>query len=148
VRQQAKEKDIALLLQIPRTLQPVQVDPERISQVISNLLANALKFTERGQIIVRVQPLVAGTTVRRWRAPAGGAVQVSVSDTGVGIAPEAMDKLFQRFYQGMYTLQNKPKGTGLGLAICQEIVHHYGGIIWAESTPDVGSTFHFTLPVS
>jgi DNA-binding response OmpR family regulator len=71
---------------------------------------------------------------------------VSVADTGVGIPVEEMSRLFERFQQVGDTLRDKPKGTGLGLAICREIVTHYGGVIWAESSPGVGSTFYFTMP--
>jgi CheY-like chemotaxis protein len=72
---------------------------------------------------------------------------VAVADTGVGIAPEDHDTVFEQFRQAGNTLTDKPRGTGLGLPICREIVEHHGGRIWVESTLGVGSTFAFTLPV-
>jgi CheY-like chemotaxis protein len=75
-------------------------------------------------------------------------VLVSVADTGIGIAPENHQRIFQKFSQVGDTLRDRPQGTGLGLAICKEIVEHYGGRIWFESEPGKGSTFFFTLPVA
>ena len=72
---------------------------------------------------------------------------LAVADTGVGIAPEDHDTVFEQFRQAGATLTDKPRGTGLGLPICREIVEHHGGRIWVESTLGVGSTFAFTLPV-
>jgi signal transduction histidine kinase len=108
-------------------------DRDRLLQVVTNLLSNAVKFTERGGITCTEET-------------SGGTVKVSVTDTGIGIAPEDMPMLFRRFIRLSDTLADKPKGTGLGLSICKEIVEHHGGKIWAESQPGKGSTFCFTLP--
>jgi signal transduction histidine kinase len=147
IREELQEKGIALTIAVPDNLPRLVVDPRRIVQVIANLLSNAVKFTEHGEIAVTAQPLAAGTIVHGWQAPVGGAVLVIVRDTGIGIAASELDNIFQRFYQVSDMLCNKPKGTGLGLAICQEIVNHYAGILWVESTVGEGSTFYCALPV-
>jgi signal transduction histidine kinase len=146
IREEAEEKGLTLTVEVPENLPRLMVDPRRIVQVLSNLLSNAVKFTAEGEIALTVQPLAGGTEIHEWQAPGEGAVLTSVRDTGIGIPAAEMDKIFTRFYQVSDMLCNKPKGTGLGLAICQEIVNHYQGAIWVESTVGVGSTFTFTLP--
>jgi signal transduction histidine kinase len=146
VREEAHEKGLTLAAEVPEDLPTLVVDPRRVVQVLSNLLSNAVKFTEQGEITLKVQALAGGTEIHDWQVPPGGGVLVSVRDTGIGVPASEMDKIFTRFYQVSDNLCNKPKGTGLGLAICQEIVHHYQGTIWVESTVGVGSTFCFALP--
>lgn len=146
-RTEASEKGLLVRLDLEHHLPPLKGDPERIGQVVSNLLSNALKFTERGEIALVARFLPGGEPAGDWLTPPQGAVLISVSDTGIGMAPVAVAELFQRFHQGGDLLHNKPQGTGLGLAISREIVRHYGGEIWAESTLGVGSTFYFTLPL-
>ena len=109
-------------------------DRDRLIQVVINLISNAIKFTPAGH----------DHDQRRARTRAG--VMVSVADTGVGIAPEDQDKVFEQFGQAGDTLTDKPRGTGLGLPICREIVEHHGGRLWLESEVGAGSTFRFTLP--
>jgi signal transduction histidine kinase len=111
-------------------------DRDRLIQVLINLISNAVKFTPEGAI-----------TIIAWHDAAEGVVQVAVSDTGVGIAPEDQVKVFEPFGQAGDTLPGHPHGTGLGLPICREIVEHHGGRIWVESRLGAGSTFQFTLPV-
>jgi signal transduction histidine kinase len=111
-------------------------DRDRLIQVVINLISNAVKFTPAGSI----------TCGARLDGP-GSAVVVSVSDTGVGIAPEDHATVFEQFGQAGDTLTDKPRGTGLGLAICREIVEHHGGRLWLESEVGRGSTFAFTLPI-
>ena len=82
------------------------------------------------------------------RAGKDGELVVSVTDSGIGIAPADQPKVFEKFKQVGDTLTDKPKGTGLGLPICKEIVEYHGGRIWVESEPGHGSTFSFTLPVA
>ncbi len=151
MRALAEQKGLALEIDLPPegSLPALMADPDRIRQVIVNLLSNAIKFTPEGWIEVSVSSLAPGEGLRDWRVPPDGfgGVLVSVTDTGVGIPEEEMPRLFQRFQQVGDTLRNKPKGTGLGLAICREIVTHYGGTIWAESSLGVGSTFYFALPL-
>jgi signal transduction histidine kinase len=110
-------------------------DPDRLQQVLSNLLDNATKFTRAGTITFR-----AGREHNK--------VRVSVSDTGVGIANEHQELIFEKFQQVGNTLTDKPKGTGLGLAICREIVEHHGGRLWVESSLGEGSTFFVELPIA
>ena len=110
----------------------IQGDRDRLLQVLINLIANAVKFTEQGSITCRAS--VSGNTLT-----------VSVIDTGCGIRPEDQALVFETFKQVGDTLTDKPQGTGLGLPICKEIIEHHGGRLWVESEPGVGSTFGFTL---
>lgn len=146
----AIEKALPIRVEVTPGILTVYADPDRIIQVLTNLLSNAIKFTEQGEVSVTACPLAPGEEAHGWSAPAGspGGALVAVRDTGIGIPAEAMPRLFQRFQQIGDTLRDKPRGTGLGLAICREIVTHYGGVIWAESTVGVGSTFSFTLPLA
>ena len=113
----------------------VVCDGDRVTQALVNLVGNALKFTAPGGSVT----LSARTT--------NGSVQVSVRDTGRGIPQSELSAIFDRFHQVDPDDARQNAGTGLGLAITQRIVHAHGGTIWAESTRDVGSTFHFTLPL-
>ncbi len=145
-----KGKALELEIQTPDDRLLLSADLSRIRQLLYNLLTNAIKFTSKGKIALTVQKLSPGEFVHGWNAPleGEGGVLCVVSDTGVGIAAENMPRLFQRFQQVVTNaLTDKPTGTGLGLVICREIVGHYGGAIWAESTPGVGSAFSFTLPL-
>jgi PAS domain S-box-containing protein len=129
----AESKRLALVAEISPEVGPITSDRRRVEQVLLNLLSNAIKFTERGQVRV-----VSGT--------AAGAVRISVADTGVGIRPEDMGKLFQPFRQLDTGLTRQHEGTGLGLAICRRLVERLGGTISVESEAGKGSTFSFTLP--
>jgi len=122
------ERDIAPDLPI------VTGDQDRLIQVVINLISNAVKFTDQGSI---------KCSARRD----DGDLVVSVTDSGIGIAPADQPKVFEKFKQVGDTLTDKPKGTGLGLPICKEIVEYHGGQIWVESAPGQGSTFSFTLPI-
>jgi signal transduction histidine kinase/DNA-binding response OmpR family regulator len=128
-------KGLTLVKQIAPDLPVVSGDRDRLVQVVINLISNAVKFTDAGSVACRAE--------RR-----GNDVVVSVTDTGMGIAPADQPKVFERFKQVGDTLTDKPKGTGLGLPICREIVEHHGGRIWVESEPGRGSTFSFSLPTS
>jgi len=120
---------------IPRTLIG---DDQRIAQVITNLLGNAIKFTpENGSIAIAARLAGKGNGIYK--------LQVSVSDTGIGISPEQQGKLFTSFEQAELCTTRKYGGTGLGLAISKSIVEMMGGSIWAESEPGKGSTFTFTI---
>ena len=123
-------------LRVAAGLPKVRIDRDRLVQVIVNLLNNAAKFTDEG-----VVQLAA-------RAANDDAVEISVTDTGVGIPVEDVARVFDKFHQVTKTdtLEDKPKGTGLGLAISRQIVEHYGGRIWVESEFGKGSRFAFTLP--
>ncbi|HEU5089543.1 MAG TPA: ATP-binding protein, partial [Roseiflexaceae bacterium] len=122
------EKDVALHLPI------LEADRVRVRQILLNLISNAAKFTEQGTITVRAQPL-------------HGSVLVQVQDTGIGIAPEHLDMVFEEFRQIEGDISRRYEGTGLGLAICRKLVELHGGKLWVESTLGKGSTFSFALPV-
>ena len=102
--------------------------------MVINLISNAVKFTDSGSITC-----AAGLR--------NGEIVVSVTDSGIGIAPADQPKVFEKFKQVGDTLTDRPKGTGLGLPICKEIVEYHGGRIWVESEIGKGSTFSFALPV-
>lgn len=116
-------------------------DAQKIRQVLVNLLSNAVKFTDRGKVEVLVQASKSKSADDSYE------VHFSVKDTGIGISQTALDKLFQPFAQADSSITKKYGGTGLGLAISKRLVEMMGGQIWAESTPDLGSTFHFTVIV-
>jgi PAS domain S-box-containing protein len=112
----------------------VQADPMRLRQILSNLINNGAKFTEAGGE-VSVDAVVEGSLVN-----------ITVTDTGLGIAPEECVRIFDKFYQVGFTPVGVREGTGLGLAICKQLVEMQGGKIWVESEPKKGSRFYFTLP--
>lgn len=130
----AKEKNLVLTSEVEASLPVMKFDRDRIAQVLTNVLSNAIKYTDRGTIslIVREE---------------GPFVHVSVKDTGPGIKKEDLKRLFLPFVQ-LDGWQNKKKGgSGLGLSISKDIVVAHGGKIWAESKPGEGSSIHFTLPL-
>jgi two-component system, NtrC family, sensor kinase len=133
VRERAGRRGIALQMNVDNRLRQIQADERKVRQVVLNLLSNAIKFTpEGGRIEVAA-------------VPKDGLVEVSVSDTGVGIAPEDQDAIFEEFRQ-VGTADKKAEGTGLGLTLCRKFVELHGGRIWVKSQVGVGSTFTFTIP--
>jgi GAF domain-containing protein len=135
VRERAGRRAIALHTNIDRQLGEIRADERKIRQVVLNLLSNAIKFTpEGGRIEVRAEPR-------------GGSVEVSVTDTGVGIAAEDQEAVFEEFRQ-VGTAAKKVEGTGLGLTLCRKFVELHGGRIWVESQVGEGSTFTFAIPVA
>jgi signal transduction histidine kinase len=130
----AAEKKLDLRVEVPKDLPTGKGDAQRIVQVILNLVGNAIKFTDEGEI--RVNVAVADETF-----------VASVSDTGSGIAAVDQKKIFEEFHQADGSSTRKKGGTGLGLSISKKIIEMHGGRIWAESTLGKGSTFHFTLPI-
>lgn len=134
LRPQAEEGGICLMVDLPDAPLVLRMDAQRIGQVLINLIGNALKFTEPGgQISVSARH-------------EGTAIRCEVKDTGIGIAPEDIPKLFQRFSQ-LESGVKQGKGTGLGLSISKALVEAHGGTIGVNSEPRRGSTFWFTLPV-
>ncbi|MCE9647585.1 MAG: PAS domain-containing protein [Chloroflexi bacterium] len=134
-----KDRPVELKKLIEPDLPTVRADAIRIRQVMINLISNASKFTDEGDIVVEVG-LKPGPTGRNE-------VQVSVTDTGAGISEQDQAKLFQAFSQVDDSPTRKTGGTGLGLSICQHLVNMHGGRIWVESTVGKGSTFYFTIPL-
>lgn len=130
-----QESGVELECTIEADLPPVLGDRDRMIQVVINLLSNAAKFTEAG--IVKLGARVEDETL-----------VVEVADTGVGVPPDEVVLIFDKFRQLGNTLTDKPKGTGLGLPICKEIVEHHNGRIWVESVVGEGSVFAFSLPIS
>ncbi len=112
-------------------------DPTRIQQVLTNLVGNALKFTERGHVFVAVR--------EDSRAEGSTTLHFSVTDTGIGIPPEKHDAIFEAFRQADGSTTRRFGGTGLGLTISATLVRLMGGRLWVESEPGAGSTFHFTV---
>ncbi len=136
----AFQKDLEIVCHVhPQVPDVIQGDPNRLQQIIVNLIGNAIKFTEQGQIVVRVKPTV-GDMGQSF-------LQFSVIDTGVGIPQDKQDLIFESFSQADSSTTRKFGGTGLGLSICSRFVQMMGGRIWVESEPGHGSTFHFTVSV-
>ncbi|MDW8398912.1 MAG: ATP-binding protein [Acetobacteraceae bacterium] len=138
---QAEEKGLRLLFHItPRTPRRLLADPRLLRELVLNLAGNAVKFTETGSVVVALdaEPDEAGDALR---------LRLEVTDTGIGIAPEAQKRIFESFTQADATIMNRYGGTGLGLAICRRIAEGLGGTIGVESAPGAGSTFRCTLPL-
>ncbi len=112
----------------------IAVDPMRLKEVFYNLLGNAVKFTpEGGNITLETQEN-------------GQLVRITVADSGIGIPPDQLEQIFEKFYQVGFATSGVREGTGLGLAISKRLIEMHGGSIWIESTPGSGSRFHFTVP--
>ena len=136
--QKAHEKGLEFLAHVaPGIPEHLLGDPLRLGQVLTNLVNNAVKFTEKGEI--RLDIALQERTGEKVE------LQCSVRDTGMGMTPEQSAKLFQPFTQADMSTTRKHNGTGLGLTICRRLVELMGGKIWLESTPGEGSTFHFTV---
>jgi signal transduction histidine kinase len=134
VKRSSAEEGKRLQMSVDERLGEVRADERKIRQVVLNLLSNAIKFTpEGGRIEVTAMPK------DRF-------VEVSVSDTGVGIAPEDQEAVFEEFRQ-VGTAEKKAEGTGLGLTLCRKFIELQGGKIWVVSQVGVGSTFTFAIPV-
>jgi CheY-like chemotaxis protein len=135
--EKVKEKRIELIVDIdPEVPHQVIADPMRLKQVLSNIIANAFKFTHQGEIEITIKKLL--------ETPETTELLFSIKDSGIGIDPALHEKLFDAFSQADGSTTRKYGGTGLGLTICKKIVHMMGGEIWVESTPGKGSRFSFT----
>jgi signal transduction histidine kinase len=130
----AADKKLAFKLELAPELPPGHGDGRRLTQVLINLVGNAIKFTDTGEVAIKAEAH-------------NGAFHVSVRDTGPGISSADQARLFQEFQQADNAITKKKGGTGLGLAISKRIIEMHGGRIWVESQPGQGSTFTFTLPV-
>ena len=131
MQQTVELKGSTLTMDVPEDLPVIRGDRDRLTRAFANILINAIKFTSEGRISVAAQ-------VR------DGELLTSVSDTGIGIPENAIDKIFDRFYK----VDTASSGTGLGLPMAKEIIEMHGGRIWAESKEGRGSTFSFTIPVN
>jgi two-component system sensor histidine kinase/response regulator len=154
-------REVTLQSHIPPDLPPILGDAKRMRQVMLNLLANAIKFTEHGSVIISAEPVADEHGVELHRAHTVGETQsaspetrqsascvaVSVRDTGVGIPASQLEWVFEEFSQ-VHDQRSREKGTGLGLAIARRLVEAHHGRIWVESVPGQGSTFTFTLPIA
>jgi signal transduction histidine kinase len=135
VRERATRRELTLNVAIDAGVATVRADERKIKQVLLNLLSNAIKFTrEGGRITVQA-------------TPGNGCVQVSVRDTGIGIAPEDQGAVFEEFRQ-VGSSAAKQEGTGLGLALCRKFIGLHGGKIWIDSEVGKGSAFTFALPIT
>jgi PAS domain S-box-containing protein len=135
VAPQASQKGLQLQIALPASLPPVLADPERLRQILLNLVGNAVKFTEHGSVIVRA-------------AAHEGSVAISVADTGIGIPPDELPHIFEAFRQVDSRLARRHGGAGLGLAIAQKLAALMDGEISVASCPGEGSTFTLTLPAA
>ncbi len=131
LRPLAQRKGLSLTVHLSPTLPLILADVDGMRRVVANLVHNAIQFTPSGEVTVRAERVE-------------DEVVISVRDTGVGIPPEDLPRVFERFYKAR---GSRSGGAGLGLAIAKHIVLAHGGRIWAESTPGRGSTFHVALPV-
>jgi signal transduction histidine kinase len=135
VRERAARRSIALGQTVDPHVGEVRGDERKVKQVLLNLLSNAVKFTgEGGRIEVRAVRV-------------DGAVEISVTDTGIGIAPADQEAVFEEFRQVGTDYTSKREGTGLGLALARRFVELHGGKIWVKSQVGEGSTFTFSIPV-
>jgi GAF domain-containing protein len=130
----ATEKNLALKIAVPADLPAASGDERRVAQVLLNLVGNAIKFTDAGEVRIEA-------------AATDGALEVSVADTGPGISPADQEHIFEEFRQAEGSIAQRKGGTGLGLAIAKKIVELHGGKIWVESEVGKGSKFTFTLPL-
>ena len=131
----AADKKLAFKVEVAPKLPPGHGDGRRLAQVVINLVGNAIKFTDAGEVVIKA-------------TAADGSFHLSVCDTGPGISAADQAKLFQEFQQADNAITRKKGGTGLGLAISKRIIEMHGGKIWVESRLGQGSTFAFTLPVT
>jgi signal transduction histidine kinase len=130
----ATEKRLALKVELPPDLPIARGDERRLTQVLLNLVGNAIKFTDAGEVVIKA-------------AAADGAYTLSVRDTGPGVAPADQAKIFEEFQQADSSATKKKGGAGLGLAIARRIVEMHGGTIWVESGIGNGATFSFSVPI-
>ncbi|MBE7380096.1 MAG: ammonium transporter [Leptolyngbya sp. SIO1E4] len=134
-----RHQSLQLVNEIPADLPPVRADENRLQQILHNLIGNAIKFTESGTVAISAAPLADDPEKK---------MVITVADTGMGIPAAKLTRIFESFEQADGSVARQHGGTGLGLAITRQLVETHGGNIWVESTVDVGSQFHFTLPLA
>ncbi len=141
-----KNKKLHLERKLSSDLPKVDVDPDKIGQVLMNFVSNSIKFTPEGgtiSIFVDVKEIMEGPDIG-----SGKQLVVSIADTGAGISEEEFPLLFEKYKQTMAGKTSKVKGTGLGLVINKRIIEAHGGKVWVESELNKGTAFHFTIPLS
>ncbi len=150
----AKEKNITLELEKDDNLELTYYDNQRIEQVMSNLISNAIKFTnENGKIVIRTEKITSDSIDKSKLSTTDNTVfynnyiKISVQDNGIGIAQEDQNKVFDQFQQIENSLNRKNGGTGLGLPIAKQLIEAHRGFIWVDSVPNSGTTFSFVVPV-
>ncbi len=134
LRMEFDDRNLTLTLDVPSNLPEIFGDPNRIEQILTNLLSNAYKYTRQGGATVRARVV-------------DSVLQVDVIDTGIGISKQDQERLFTRFFRAEDRAVRQQAGTGLGLHITKLLVEMHGGLIWVKSEPGVGTTFSFTLPL-
>jgi signal transduction histidine kinase len=134
LRSLAAEKGLDFLTAVSDDIPTARGDSGRITQCLMNLAGNALKFTEQGRIVIAVEVH-------------GHMLHYRVTDTGIGMAPDRLETVFEEFRQGDAMVSTKFGGTGLGLSITRKFVEMHGGRVWAESDLGKGSTFSFAVPL-
>jgi two-component system phosphate regulon sensor histidine kinase PhoR len=144
LRPQAERKNLTLTVDVDPDLK-VLVDETMMGRVIANLIHNGIKFTDSGGVSLSARQ-VNGAMAGPKGDPDEAWVLVSITDTGIGIPPDEISRIFERFYKVDRARNRKQSGTGLGLAIAKHIVEAHGGRIWAESNGKTGSTFYLTIP--
>lgn len=150
----AKDKNIELILNLGKNLEPVYVDSQRIEQVLTNLVSNAVKFTpENGKIVISTSKITKNEVAEtdffeeKPKNLFKEYIKISVQDSGIGIAEEDRHKVFDKFQQIENSLSRKVGGTGLGLPIAKQLVETHKGFIWLDGEPNHGSTFTIAIPV-
>jgi len=138
----AEEHKVSLKTDLPATLPPIEADPQRVRQVLRNLLTNAIRYTPAGGTIT------VAATVSSSASIAPRVITVTVADTGVGIAAEDLPHMFTHFYKADHSRHRAGAGSGLGLAIVKQLVEAHGGKVWVDSELGKGSRFSFTLLVA
>jgi signal transduction histidine kinase len=142
----AQESGVSIHVQAAEHLPRLKVDQDQIRQVLINLIDNAIKFTARGGSI-RVTLAMLKQQHEDRILTAGAWVLTTVADTGIGIPPDDLPHVFDRFYRSDKARARATGGAGLGLAIVKSIVDHHGGRVWAESTPGAGTAVVVALPI-
>jgi len=130
----ASSKKLSFIVELPPALPVARGDDRRLTQVLLNLVGNAIKFTDQGEVAIKA-------------SATNGAYTIAVRDTGPGILPADQEKIFEEFQQVDSSATKTKSGTGLGLSIAKRIVEMHGGRLWVESSPACGSTFSFTVPI-
>jgi len=138
LRPLADEKNMGLISNVQEELPPIYVDPDKLKQILINLISNAIKFTPETTGLIEVKVIYNEENKE---------LLFSVKDNGIGIPDKDKPRLFDRFYQVDNTSTRKYGGTGLGLAIVKKLVELNNGQLWVESKTGLGSTFYFTVPI-